>query len=97
VHAMPSDHIDDPEAEYGWPSFRDGRLSQNSEPYVSPRRGESWNWGQKLGLVGLVSLVPLLGIWTLAGAATILVRRQPGGFNARRGRRAPGASPPAVP
>ncbi|MCE7874286.1 hypothetical protein DYH09_28480, partial [bacterium CPR1] len=61
---------------YLWPAFRQGDLAMNRETVLDrgsplvPRSGDSrpraaWNLGQVLGLRGLASLAPLLGLWAI--------------------------------
>ncbi|MEZ4398987.1 MAG: hypothetical protein R3B06_03165 [Kofleriaceae bacterium] len=56
-----------------WPKFRAGQLSISTQsidmagnPAAGPR--QAWNLGQKAGLVGLASLVPLALWWLVTGA-----------------------------
>jgi hypothetical protein len=84
--AQPPDSMERPIRDLIWPAFRSGRLSLNPMGYhdawadpgkllsgAGPRA--SWNLGQKLGLSGLASLLPLAGLW-LALAGAWLVRRR---------------------
>lgn len=72
----------DPIANVLWPAFREGDLSLNTQSYFdkyppggapSPREGfarAQWNLGEKMGLTGLPSLIPLgAGLAVLAGLA----------------------------
>ncbi len=67
---------DFPFAEYLLPSFREGALGINTIPFHSGsvhEQRQAWNLGEKLGLEGLTSLVPLavylgLAAWGLARA-----------------------------
>ncbi len=62
-----------------WPSFRAGRLAANRESMLTPAEGPdqygAFNLGQLMGLRGLVSLLPLLAMWGVAGVAWTWVRR----------------------
>jgi hypothetical protein len=57
-----------------WPSLLDARLSQNMDALFNSGATPSQNFGEWIGLRGLVSLVPLLLLWKLA--AVILHRVQ---------------------
>jgi hypothetical protein len=72
-----------PMQEFLWPAFRDGLLSLNRASILdkdqpgdggwsgmrsNPAPRAAWNLGEKAGLTGLPSLLPLAGIWALAGA-----------------------------
>ena len=59
-----------PWTELNWPSFVQGKLALNQQAFVEyqpvGRRdpvAHSWNLGQKMGLRGLASLLPLFGAW----------------------------------
>jgi hypothetical protein len=71
---------DYPYAELLWPSFRDGALGINTIPFHSGsihEQRQAWNVGEKVGLSGLASLVPLAVYLALMAAAfTRTVRRQ---------------------
>jgi len=65
-----------------WPAFKNGDLSLNTQSILDLRPAESrespraaWNVGQKMGLHGLVSLVPLFAIWAAGAAAYAAVGR----------------------
>ncbi|MFN7985754.1 MAG: hypothetical protein U0Q11_28255, partial [Vicinamibacterales bacterium] len=60
-----------------WPAFIEGDLSLNPQSFTDyaadPDRMRhnsaghaSWNLGERLGLHGLTSLLPLIAIWCLA-------------------------------
>ena len=64
----------DPMRELLWPAFRAGKLAINTQSILDlgPLNGDwagqkpigvAWNLGQRLGLGGLVSLLPLAAIW----------------------------------
>ena len=70
--AQPRDDIERPVAELLWPNFAAGRLAINWQSFVEDRpAGErdrsahAWNLGEKLGLTGLTSLVPLIAMWSV--------------------------------
>jgi len=71
---------DYPYAELLWPSFRDGALGINTIPFHSGpihEQRQAWNLGEKLGLSGLASLVPLAAYLLLMAAGFArAVRRQ---------------------
>lgn len=71
-----------PMAELWWPAFSLGMLSLNRQTFLDlrPEGGPSyllhtggfraaWNLGQKMGLAGHMSLLPLLALWMVAGVA----------------------------
>jgi hypothetical protein len=66
---------DRPFAEFLFPSFRSGQLGVNTIPihtgFVREQR-QAWNLGERIGLDGLASLLPLAGY--LAATAAWLVR-----------------------
>ena len=77
--AQPPDYLDDATSELLWPAFRDGNLSLNTlavhpdtkimrpEQVTDRSDRDAFNLGERIGLSGHVSLVPLLALW--AGAA----------------------------
>jgi hypothetical protein len=60
--AMPPDSFKSPVRQLLWPAFRAGHLSAPAE---------TWNLGMRVGLSGLVSLVPLVFVWVLTVVAWI--------------------------
>jgi hypothetical protein len=71
-----------PMRELMWPAFRDGDLSLNRQsvldlrPSLSPDAPRAaWNLGQRLGLDGHASLLPLLAIWGVGAGAWRVTRR----------------------
>lgn len=75
---QPPESIDRPVAELLWPAFRAGNLSLNHQSFseagaepallLSRARGrDAWNLGERLGLGGHASLVPLVAMWLIAG------------------------------
>ena len=66
---------DRPFGEYLFPAFRNGQLGINTIPihtgFIHEQR-QAWNLGEKLGLTGLVSLLPLAAY--LAATAAWLIR-----------------------
>lgn len=73
--AQPPEEVASPVADLLWPAFARGELSLNHqaifEPAVSRNRDpatHAWNVGEKFGLIGHVSLAPLLLVWGLLGA-----------------------------
>jgi hypothetical protein len=81
--AQPPADFQAPMREVLWPAFREGHVSLNRQSYFDERpdgagRGvldfdkphAQWNLGEKMGLSGLVSLLPLLaGLVVIAGGA----------------------------
>jgi hypothetical protein len=65
---------DRPFAEYLWPLFSSGSLGVNTLPihtgFVHEQR-QAWNLGERIGLHGLPSLLPLLA-WVAATGAWLL-------------------------
>lgn len=88
---QPPDYYKEPVTELLWPSFRDGRFSLNTltfdeygnegQPLLSVEDGNdraAWNLGERIGLAGHASLVPLFLLWAAAAVAWWLVgRRRP--------------------
>ncbi len=84
VQPKPASHLHNPFFDELLPAFRDGKLARNnvcplySDPAPPEHRAvvvdadgeahDAWNIGQRLGLAGLGSLLPLLVFWGLAGA-----------------------------
>jgi hypothetical protein len=111
---QPPDYYKEPVTQLLWPSFRDSRFSLNTltfdeygnegPPLLSVEDGNdraAWNVGERLGIAGHASLVPLFLLWAAAAAAWWLVGRR----RAARSPRAPGPQvsaeavpgPPATP
>jgi hypothetical protein len=72
--AQPPDTYRHPIRELLWPNFSKGRLAINRQAFVEDDLqkdrdpvSHSWNVGEKLGLTGLASLVPLLAFWSAIG------------------------------
>src|SRR5439155_14318277 len=87
--AQPPDRFKRPVTELLLPAFTRGELSLNHQAFVEPdivRRRDpvahAWNVGEKLGLAGRASLVPLLLSWTLLAFAWWTTR--PPGAETRR-------------
>ena len=81
--AQPSEHYKNPVPYLLWPNFTTGRLSINYQSFVEyegrPERdpiAHAWNLGEKLGLSGLASLVPLLVAWGLVALAWWMLRNR---------------------
>ena len=111
---QPPDYYKEPVTQLLWPSFRDSRFSLNTltfdeygdegPPLLSVEDGNdraAWNLGERVGLAGQASLVPLFLLWAAAALAWWLVGRrrsspsaQPAGGAVSAGS-APG--PPATP
>ncbi len=74
-----SKEIARPWSEVVWPHFAEGRLAVNRasfDDYLPGKDRRAWNLGMRAGLPGRASLLPLLGLWAVAGtAAARLVRR----------------------
>lgn len=83
VDPQPPEFLSPPVSRFLWPAFRDGDVSLNYQslfegkidwPYqfrggVHPH--QAWNLGEKLGLRGHLSLVPLLVVWILASVPAL--------------------------
>jgi hypothetical protein len=74
-----------PWTEQNWPAFRSGRLALNQMSFldvdavrVRDPIAHSWNLGEKMGLRGLASLVPLALAWAAIVAAWGWVERRSG-------------------
>jgi hypothetical protein len=77
--AQPPDLVPHPVGDLLWPAFRTGDLSLNHESFFEagadwrhlrgrPRVDhDAWNLGEKLGLRGLASLLPLFVVWGACG------------------------------
>jgi hypothetical protein len=115
--ALPPDVYKSPVTELLWPSFRDGRLSLTARdsgrpggpPLFSAEGGDvgaAWNLGEKVGLAGHASIVPVFLLWLAAAVGWWLAGRKPAqreqhplsAFNAapvegQRATRAPAAQP----
>ena len=88
---QPPDYYKEPVTQLLWPSFRDSRFSLNTltfdeygnegTPLLSVEDGNdraAWNLGERVGLAGHASLVPLFLLWAAAATAWWLVgRRRP--------------------
>jgi hypothetical protein len=84
---QPPDVYQHPFSELFWPLFRRGELAVNWESILDIEPGvladhlalghprAAWNIGQRMGLQGLASLVPLAGVWLGAAALWIRVGR----------------------
>ncbi len=82
VTAQPSTDYAHPVEQLIWPSFRRGELSANKQSFVEMSQAKvrdpvahAWNLGEKLGLEGKASLLPLLGVWGVLGGAWLSGRR----------------------
>lgn len=81
TNPQPAAVIRDPVWDDLWPAFRAGHLSQNHASFLSTGlegRGThryAWNVGEKLGLRGLPSLLPLGGAWLLGILAWVWLTR----------------------
>lgn len=86
---QPPEHIRRPVSELLWPAFVDGDFSLNHQSFVesgaNPRllRGghipnDAWNAGERMGLRGHWSLLPLYLVWagSLAGWFVLVYRRR---------------------
>lgn len=70
----PSETLLTPMTDLIWPQFLDGHLATNLQSvfdalWPSGAAPAAWNWGQKAGLHGLVSLLPLLLVYVMAAVA----------------------------
>jgi hypothetical protein len=78
VTPQPPSDYKRPLQELWWPAFTEGDLSINNQSFDMKRGNpedevrhhpdvhQAWNLGERLGLRGLPSLVPLVAIWALA-------------------------------
>ena len=88
---QPATTVRQPVAQYLWPAFRDGRLSLNNAAFTSVgleyfgTKRFAWNVGERMGLSGHASLVPLAALWAAALAGWVMLTRD----ERRRGRRVP--------
>jgi hypothetical protein len=74
--AQPPEYYKTPVSQLLWPSFVSGKLSINYQSFVDDdlRKqrdpvAHAWNLGEKLGLAGHASLLPLFALWGVAGLA----------------------------
>lgn len=109
--AQPPENFKNPYAEVLWPSFVSGQLSLNQQSFVQEYPtaardpvAHAWNIGERLGLKGQASLLPLFAVWGAIGGACWIAcrakpistqtsaRGQPGpSGNRRKNRRRPGS------
>jgi hypothetical protein len=86
VTPQPPFSYDSPFAQLWWPAFKAGDLSVNHTSFDMAGYNpllvrdhsevhEAWNLGERAGLHGLTSLVPLLAVWALAAASWLRVTR----------------------
>lgn len=98
THPMPRDSYGRPFEELLWPSFVEGKLSLNQQDaFVSTRPSPAYNWGERIGLKGLPSLIPLGVFWALMIGAWILNERREGWSPARAAPNPPADAPAALP
>jgi hypothetical protein len=89
VKPEPPEYLAPPVSEFLWPAFRDGDLSVNYQSMLDngipdwPQRfrgrvhvHQAFNLGEKLGLTGLTSLLPLAGAWAAAAIYLAFARRR---------------------
>ena len=85
--AQVPERIQNPVWQFLWPAFRDGDFSLNHESFIEAnadfrrlRGGElshdAWNVGEKLGLRGHASLLPLYFVWAGCLAAWIWLTKR---------------------
>ena len=81
--AQPPDGFQRPVSQLLWPNFVKGEMAINWQSFVEDnlqgRRDpatHAWNVGEKLGLTGLVSLAPLVALWSVIGLAWCTRHRQ---------------------
>jgi hypothetical protein len=79
--AQSPEYLGKPITDLHWPAFRDSRLSLNTSAfYVDPELfppevvddtfdRKAWNLGERVGLSGHVSLIPLVLVWGVASVA----------------------------
>ena len=79
---QPPDSLRSPLTQYLWPSFWKGQLSLEHISMLGPAEEDpahshgAFNLGELMGLQGLPSLLPLLAIWALGGAAWIVIKER---------------------
>jgi hypothetical protein len=83
VTGQPHARVSSPINQLWWLSFKEGNFS------LFPG---AWNWGQRLGLEGRMSLLPLFLLWALAAAGWVLLGQRRARVARRRA--APAVSPP---
>jgi len=73
--AQPPDTYRRPLTQLLWPNFVKGRVSINWQSFVEDGLRDkrepiahAWNLGERIGLTGLTSLVPLFAIWLVIGS-----------------------------
>jgi hypothetical protein len=83
VTAQPSTDYGRPVKELYLPSFQRGELSLNHQSFVEMNQVKvrdpvthAWNLGERMGLSGKTSLVPLLGVWAALGVGWVIGRRR---------------------
>ena len=84
VNPTPPQRYTEPFRELYWPAFRGGDFPLNRQTFLDlrPRRGQrakvaAWNLGNKLGLTGHASLMPLYLFWVVMGCVGWKLYRQP--------------------
>jgi hypothetical protein len=74
--------VDDPFADYLLPLWREDRVAVNADPFYTGGNKEpkfAWNLGERMGLSGRASLLPL-GVFVIAAGAWVamtVIRRPP--------------------
>ncbi|HEV3218046.1 MAG TPA: hypothetical protein VGZ27_20130 [Vicinamibacterales bacterium] len=79
VTPQPPSLFDHPFRQLWWPAFLEGDVSVNQESFETygwnpelfrnhPEVHQAWNLGERIGLRGRTSLVPLLAVWMLGAA-----------------------------
>lgn len=98
--AQPSESVRAPVSELLWPSFARGDLALNRQSLLQPETvavrdptNHAWNFGERFGLSGHLSLVPLLLAWSLLYSAAR--RREDPASSAERTDPLPSEAPPA--
>jgi hypothetical protein len=87
VTPQPPVSYDSPFAQLWWPAFKAGDLSVNHTSFDMstynpllvrghPEVHQAWNLGERAGLQGLTSLLPLLAVWLVAAAWWLRVTRR---------------------
>jgi hypothetical protein len=94
VTPQPPFSYDAPFAQLWWPAFKAGDLSVNHTSFDMatynpllvrdhPEAHRAWNLGERAGLRGHASLVPLIAMWAVAAAWWLRLTRIPPSLQAR--------------
>jgi hypothetical protein len=95
VTPQPPFSYDSPFAQLWWPAFKAGDLSVNHTSFDMstwnpllvrdhPEAHQAWNLGERAGLQGLTSLLPLVAVWAVAAVWWLRVARREEAMPARQ-------------